>query len=57
MNEYQELMAFLFKMENIYFDEKCRAIEEGDMEAYHYSLNKILKINEMKQYYREQYMD
>lgn len=57
MNEYQELMAFLFKMENIYFDEKCRALAEGDMEAYHYSLNKILKINEMKQYYREQYMD
>lgn len=57
MNEYQEIIAFLLKMENVFFDEKCRAIVVGDADTYHYALSKILKINEMKQYFKEQYMD
>ena len=56
MNEYQEIMAFLLKMENVFFDEKNKAIAVGDMETYHYNLSKLQKVNEMKYYFKEQYM-
>lgn len=57
MNEYQETLTFLMKMENVFFDYKWKAMAEGDEELFYYSVNEIAKINEMKNYIREQYMN
>ena len=57
MKNYEETLVFLTKMESMFYDYSWKAIAENDNELYYYSRNKILKINEIKEYIRNQYMN
>ena len=57
MNNYEETLAFLTRMECLFYDYKWKAMAENDEKTYFYYENKILKVNEMKEFIREQYVN
>lgn len=57
MNNYEETLVFLSKMEDAFFNYKWEAWVKNNKESYLYYENKILKIYEMRQFLREKYMN